>query len=174
MKTGPPARLTEQGETRKLVTTNILSLNSEESAMKKQALIVVSLCLFVGLAVVRAYSQAGGVQVQAKVPFEFVISGKTFPAGEYTMVACPLGVAIQDEHGITIATVLASDISGRSASVNGQIVFHCYNDRHCFLSEVWSPRQDTGRQLLISGAEADLAKEESKKEVAVLGEMALK
>ena len=136
--------------------------------MKKQALIVVSLCLFVGLAVVPAYSQAGGVQV--KVPFEFVISGRTFPAGEYTMIACPLGVAIQDEHGITIATVLASNISGRYASVNGQIIFHCYNDRHCFLSEVWSPRQGTGRQLLISGAEADLAKEESQKEFAVLGE----
>jgi hypothetical protein len=123
--------------------------------VKKQALIVASLCLFVGLAVVSAYSQAGGVQVN--VPFEFAISGKTFPAGEYTMIACPLGVAIHHDHGITIATVLASDISGRSASVNGQIIFHCYNDRHCFLSEVWSPRQNTGRQLLISRAEADLA-----------------
>jgi hypothetical protein len=73
--------------------------------VKKQALIVASLCLFVGLVVLPAYSQARGVQVV--VPFEFVISGKTLPAGEYAMIACPLGVAIQDEHGITIATILA-------------------------------------------------------------------
>lgn len=45
--------------------------------MKKQALIVASLCLFVGLAVLPAYSQARGAHVV--VPFEFVISGRASP-----------------------------------------------------------------------------------------------
>jgi hypothetical protein len=100
--------------------------------MKSQTLIVASLCMAIGLAVVSAHAQRGGIQ--AKVPFNFAVSGKTFPAGKYTM-----------------------------------IIFHCYNDR-CFLSELWSPAQEKGRQLLTSRTEANLAKEERGKYFAVLGE----
>jgi hypothetical protein len=52
----------------------------------------------------------------------------------------------------------------------GQITFHCYNERRCFLSEVWLPTRVSGRELLISGPESDLAKEASQKEVALLGQ----
>jgi hypothetical protein len=53
--------------------------------MKSQTLIVASLYIAFGLAAVPAYAQRSGVQ--AKIPFNFAVSGKTFPAGEYTMVA---------------------------------------------------------------------------------------
>jgi hypothetical protein len=122
-------------------------------SMKSQTLIVASLSVAIGLAVGPAYAQRGGVQ--AKIPFNFAVSGKTFPAGEYT--------------GRLIAMVLANNISGRSARANGQIIFHCYRDR-CFLSELWSPTQENGRQLLTSRTEADLAKEERGKYFAVVGE----
>jgi hypothetical protein len=135
--------------------------------VKSQALIVASLCVAIGLAVVPAHAQRGGVQV--KVPFNFVVSGKIFPAGEYTMVATSYQVRIEDAGGRVIAMVLANDISGRSAGENGQIIFHCYGDR-CFLSELWSPTQENGPQLLTSRTEADLAKEERGKYFAVLGE----
>ena len=100
--------------------------------MKNQTLIVASVCLAIGLAVVPAHAQRGGVQ--AKVPFNFAVSGKTFPAGEYTMIAASHQVRIEDGKGKLLAMVLANDISGRSAGTNGQIIFHCYSDR-CFLSE---------------------------------------
>ena len=135
--------------------------------MKSQMLIVASLCAAIGLATVPAYGQRGGVK--AKVPFNFAVSGKTFPAGEYTMIAASHQVRIEDAEGRLVAMVLANDISGRSAGINGQIIFHCYSDR-CFLSELWSPRQDNGRQLLTSWVEADLAKQERRKYFAVLGE----
>ena len=134
--------------------------------MKSQTLIVASLWVVIGLAVVPAYAQRGGVQ--AKVPFNFAISGRTLPAGKYTMIPASGQVRIEDAKGRLIARVLANDISGRSAGANGRIIFHCYSDR-CFLSELWSPIQDNGRQLLTSRAEADLAKEDRGKYFAVLG-----
>ena len=135
--------------------------------MKSQTLIVASLCVAIGLAVGPAYAQRGGVQ--ATIPFNFAVSGKTFPAGKYTMIAGSHQVRIEDAKGRPIAMVLANDISGRSAGANGQIIFHCYNDR-CFLSELWSPARENGRQLLTSRTEADLAREEREKYFAVLGE----
>jgi hypothetical protein len=105
----------------------------------------------------------------AKIPFDFAVSGKTFPAGEYTMVAASHQVRIEDAKGRLIPMVLANNISGRSAAANGQIIFPCYRDR-CFLSELWSPTQENGRQLLTSRTEAELAKEDREKYLAVVGE----
>jgi hypothetical protein len=135
--------------------------------MKNPTLLVASLCVAAGLAAVPAYAQRGGVQ--AKVPFNFAVAEKIFPAGEYTMIAVSHQVRIEDAKGRLIAMVLANDMSGRSTGANGQIIFHCYSDR-CFLSELWSPAQETGRQLLTSRTEADLAEEERGKYFAVLGE----
>ena len=135
--------------------------------MKNPTLLVASLCVAAGLAAVPAYAQRGGVQ--AKVPFNFAVAEKIFPAGEYTMIAVSHQVRIEDAKGRLIAMVLANDMLGRSTGANGQIIFHCYSDR-CFLSELWSPAQETGRQLLTSRTEADLAEEERGKYFAVLGE----
>jgi hypothetical protein len=134
-------------------------------SMKKETLCVASLCLVIAL-VAPAYAQKGGVQ--AKVPFNFTVAGKTFPAGEYTMIVGSHQVIIRDSDGRKIAMVLANEISGRSTGANGQIIFHCYSE-HCFLSEVWSPIHENGRQLPTSRSEGNLRKKESGKYFAVLG-----
>ena len=54
--------------------------------------------LAVGLTVIPAYAQRGG-GVQAQIPFSFAVSGKTFPAGTYTMIAASHRLKIED--GIT-------------------------------------------------------------------------
>ena len=134
--------------------------------MKRQTLPFASLCLVIGLALAPAYAQSGGVQ--AKIPFNFTVAGKTFPAGAYTMIVVSRQVNIRDADGRKIAMVLANEVSGKSASANGQIVFHCYSE-HCFLSEVWSPTHENGLQLLAPRSEADLAKKENAGYFAVLG-----
>jgi hypothetical protein len=142
--------------------------------MKKQILIVASVCLVVGLAAVPARAQTPTAVlgdevfgVRATVPFSFVVLGKTFPAGEYTLFAAPHMVKIEDANGRLVAVVLANEIPGRSAGATGQIIFHCYSD-YCFLSELRSPIQGS-RQLLTSRSEAILAKEKQGKYLAVLG-----
>jgi hypothetical protein len=128
---------------------------------------VASLFSAIAITMIPANAQAGGVQ--SHVPFKFSVSGKTLPAGQYTMIASSNQVRIRDAHGRMVAMVLANDVSGRSAGNNGQIIFHCYRD-YCFLSEVWSPAERNGRQLLTSRTEADLAKEERAKYFALVGE----
>ena len=139
--------------------------------MTKQILIVASLVLALGLAVVPVSAQAVGAQ--AKIPFNFVVLGKTLPAGEYTLLSAPHQLKIRDANQRLVATVLADEISGRSADAKSQIIFHCYSDR-CFLAELHSPTEGNGRQLLMSRAEAALAREQTGKYFAVLGEAPLK
>ena len=134
--------------------------------MKRQTLPFASLCLVVGLAVAPARAQSGGVQ--AKIPFNFTVAGKTFPPGAYTMIVVSRQVNIRDADGRKIAMVLANEVSGKSAGANGQIIFHCYSE-HCFLSEVWSPTHENGLQMLAPRSEADLAKKENAGYFAVLG-----
>ena len=134
--------------------------------MKKQTLIVAGLGLAVALAAPQSNAQAS--YVQGEIPFNFAVSGKVLPAGEYRMVSAPHQIKIEDSIGTAVAMVLANDAVARSAENNDRIVFHCYRDR-CFLAEVWSGQQK-GRQVLPSRAEAELAKEEQGKYFAVLGE----
>jgi hypothetical protein len=135
--------------------------------VKKQMFFIASLCSAIALTVIPANAQAGGVQ--SRVPFKFSVSGKTLPAGKYTMIAGSNQVRIQDAHGKMVAMVLANDVSGRSVGDKGQIIFHCYRD-YCFLAEVWAPAKQNGRQLLTSRTEAGLAKQERAKYFALVGE----
>jgi hypothetical protein len=138
-----------------------------ENFMKKQTLVVAALCLLIGLSAGPACAQAGGVR--AKVPFGFSAAGKTFAAGEYTMVAGPHQVSVVSAtDGRTVALALANKVSGGAAGKNGRIIFHCYRER-CFLAEVWSPTEENGRQVLRSRAESELAKEQEGTYFAVLG-----
>jgi len=98
-----------------------------------------------------------------------VVSGKILPAGEYTMTANAHLVKIQDGHGKPVALVLADYVSGGAGSGSGEIIFHCYRDL-CLLAEIWSPVKGDGRKLATTRAEAELAKEETGKYFAVLGE----
>lgn len=150
--------------------------NSSKQIMTKQIPIIGSLVLAIaalalGPAAVPASAQAVGVQ--ARVPFNFIVLGKTLPAGEYTLTSAPHELKIRDASQRLVAVVLANEVAGRVAGSTGQIIFHCYGDR-CFLSELQSPTTGNGRQLPISKMQAQLAREQSGKYFAVMGESPLK
>jgi hypothetical protein len=134
--------------------------------MKKQTLSVVGVFLLGGWAVAPGYAEPGAIK--ANIPFDFVVAGKTLPAGEYRIVAIPHRVDLQDAKGKKIAVVLADEISARSVDADSKIIFHCYRE-HCFLSEVWSPDYEHG-QCVSSRYEEELMKKEIGKCVTVLGE----
>jgi hypothetical protein len=133
---------------------------------KKTTLLVASLGLFVGLAVAPAYGQVWGVKV--KVPFKFVVANKTLPEGEYLLSSVRDEVFVQDSEGKRVAMVLTNAVGGRTVGKTGEVVFECYTDL-CFLSQLWTPGQDTGRELLRSHVEAEIAKRETGKYFALLG-----
>ena len=131
--------------------------------MRKQIVIVATLCLVIGMAAGSAHSQV----IQAKVPFNFIVSGKTLAAGEYTMITHAHQLKIEDAGGRVVAMVLVSD-SGRSHQGKGEIIFHCYQER-CFLAEVWPTTYGNGHELFTSRIELEAALEQPGKLFAVLG-----
>lgn len=135
--------------------------------MNKKTTLLASLGLLVGLAVAPAYGQVWGVKVKA--PFKFVVANKTLPEGEYMLSSVHDEVFVQDSQGKRVAMVLTNAVGGRrTVGKTGEVVFECYADL-CFLSQLWTPGQDTGRELLRSGVETEIAKRETGKCFALLG-----
>jgi len=131
--------------------------------MKKRTLQLASLGLLT-FAVTLAQAQS---RITVKVPFNFVISNKTFPAGQYSVSASRDYLTVQDSTGKPIYIGMTNAVSGRRVGETGQLVFHCYDDR-CFLSEFWTPTRETGSQLLPSRYEAELARHRKGTDFALL------
>lgn len=132
--------------------------------MKKHILLVACLGITLGLAV-SASAQVGAVEV--RIPFTFTAAGKNLPGGDYWVSASPHMVKIQDANRRVVVLALANEVSGRRANEKGHITFRCYRDR-CFLSELWFPTGENGRELFTSREEAALAKEDRGQYFAVL------
>lgn len=132
--------------------------------MKKQTLQLAALCFL--LLFIATFAQAQS-RIMVKVPFNFVISDRAFPAGQYSVSSSRDHLTVQDSTGKPVFIGIANPVSGRRVAETGQIVFHCYDD-HCFLSEFWTPTRENGSQLLPSRYEAELAKRKKETEFAVL------
>ena len=134
--------------------------------MKRQTLLFAALTMLIGTALIPAYGQTGSVKV--KVPFNFILGEKTYPAGEYGFLAGKDNVVVQNSDGTRIAMRMANHATGRSTGKNGQVIFACYIDQ-CFLSQIWTPGQDDGRQLLRSRREMFAATKHVGTYMALLG-----
>jgi hypothetical protein len=132
--------------------------------MKKQTLQLTSLCLLALFAVTLAQAQS---RITVMVPFNFLISDRTFPAGQYSVSSSRNQLTVQDSTGKPVFIGIANPVSGRRVGETGQVVFHCYDNR-CFLSEFWTPTRDNGNQLLPSRYEAALARHRKGTEFALL------
>lgn len=95
-----------------------------------------------------------------KIPFKFLLADKTLPEGEYVFSSVRNRVFLQDAAGKRVAMVLTNAVDGRKVRHTGEFVFRCYTDI-CFLSQVWTPSQETGREVLTSRVETEIAKREA-------------
>lgn len=129
-------------------------------------------CKFAALAVMCALATFARAQsrITVNVPFSFVISDKTFQAGQYSVSSARERFTLQDSTGKIIFMATTNAVSGRHVGPTGEIVFHCYNNR-CFLSEFWTPVREYGDQLVPSRYEMEVAKANhgQKTEFALLG-----
>ena len=131
--------------------------------MQKQTIRLASLCLLLTLASALVQAQS---RITVQVPFNFMASERTFPAGQYSVSASRDKLTLQDATGRTLFIAITNPVTGRQVGATGQIVFHCY-DNHCFLSEFWTPTRETGSQLLPSRYEAELARHRKGAEFAL-------
>ncbi len=131
--------------------------------MKKQAFRILGvLSLYVGMAASSLYAQSHA-PFTVKVPFDFTISRKTFPAGNYEVRTVP-------NHDNVLLIHTPDRRSGAfilTNRVQSLEVFHRYAE-HCFLAQIWFGFESLGRALPESKNEMDLARGNANPEMTVL------
>jgi len=116
---------------------------------------------------VTAVGQSLSAVQTAQVPFPFVVSDKTLPAGTYVLTKVgETALRISNSAGQSMV-VQPHKVEGRVSEGSGRLVFHRYSNVY-FLSEVWSPAQDIGLQLFRSRAELKLQNQEGEMHIAEL------
>jgi hypothetical protein len=124
--------------------------------MKKQILSLVGMLTLV-LAASSAFAQSQ--EVRANIPFDFVVSKTTMPAGTYSIGRIGITSDAIVVRGLNCkAAQLAGTMKQNSAKMNerSKLVFHRYGDRY-FLSQVWVEGSDNVRVLPKSNLESEVA-----------------
>jgi len=126
---------------------------------KMTRIVLLSVIALAAAAVVCAQSQPHNMS--ADIPFDFNAGTTQMSAGHYVVTSLsPAMVTLRSDSGqiITVATHSAETLN---ASVSGKLIFHRYGDVY-FLSQLWGPGQDIGRELPRSPAEKEAAKGNSR------------
>jgi hypothetical protein len=130
--------------------------------MNKQVFMAAFICCTLGLiAIVPAYAQMPGTEIHARIPFDFIVRGKTLPAGAYRVRRVndsPEGLVIQNEGTHQTAIVETDPLESGRIPSKAKLVFHRYGDDY-FLAQVWTPGSDTGREVIPSHRERRLSRE---------------
>ena len=131
--------------------------------MKKQILgAVVTGCLLALMIAVPAHAQLPGTIMRVAIPFDFIVKGKTLPAGNYEIKRIndsPEGLIIRNANEKRDHVIFETEpVETRKIPNTSEIVFHRYGDSY-FLSEVLTGGDETGRELAPTRAERRLRSE---------------
>jgi len=122
--------------------------------MKKNLIAALTLGL---LLAAPALAQTASMKVN--VPFDFIVNGKTLPAGEYKVdgLSTSTGtIAIRNTETTAKLMTLTNGCESIEAADASKLVFHRYGGQY-FLAQVWSAGSSEGRELPRSRAERELA-----------------
>jgi hypothetical protein len=97
------------------------------------------------------------MNLRASIPFDFQVGNSTLPAGEY-LIQNQDGVLIVKGMGSRPVSVIShSHATTRpNAPGQGEVVFNRYGDTY-FLTRVWTPESNDGREVVKSPREKELA-----------------
>ena len=113
------------------------------------------------------------IRVTATVPFEFMVAGRSMPAGDYTVERAHSTAAIRVSNGSTGVLSLAMNSSASPQEQAGQalLIFHRYGDQY-FLSRIVDGNRATGLELPASRTEKELSKTASIQKFETVGVLA--
>ena len=119
-------------------------------------------CLLALTVVIPAHAQAAGTTMRASIPFDFIVRGRTLPAGYYEIRRIndePNGLVIQNINHRRAESMFETEPVYSSKEPNKSVlVFHHYGDSY-FLSEVVTAGSETGEELATSRAERRMRRE---------------
>lgn len=126
--------------------------------MKKQILTMFAVLTLVGtFAVTSANAQNSPYNtLTADIPFSFVVSGTTMPAGTYTVehLQSPNVIRLRQLQGNNFAVTVGHTVQGERYP-EAELQFNAYDNRY-FLSEIWG-FGSVGKKLNKSDAEREWA-----------------
>ena len=110
---------------------------------------------------VSAATQLWGMPLKVKVPFVFSVSGKTMPAGDYTLSeqgGSKNVLVIRDFEQKTAAGALTQAVTGKGAAQKSRLEFRRYGTQY-FQANVWIAGQNEGLEFMRTAAERRAADE---------------
>lgn len=123
-----------------------------------QTILIAAAALVFGSA---AYAQE--INVRVRVPFDFVVADKVYPAGEYAVQTAKdntfyLSVKNEDKtmQGLTPSYPCISSKPGDDPANQAKLVFHRMANTY-FLFRVWSGGNTVGREFPVSRRETQMA-----------------
>ena len=125
--------------------------------MRKRSLVMAGLMVLTVMASTRVAQAQDAIVV--KVPFDFAAGAVKMPAGEYLVkIGGPSRSLLLINRTDPSASAFVPVNSAESANTptESKLVFNCYGDRY-FLSQVWTAGNNTGRQLMKSAREREMA-----------------
>jgi len=139
--------------------------------MKKQFLGTLSILSFLLMLTAATASAQSARSKAINIPFNFIAGQKTLPAGEYTVEPNRKDFdkvwLIQGRDGQASVLVMTMPAPANNTQESAKLVFHKYGDQY-FLSQIWTPGGDTGRELLMPRLERQLAKNTIERQMIVL------
>jgi len=114
-------------------------------------------------------ASAQKTELKANVPFDFIVNGSTFPAGEYSFRSVDtLGkvLSIRSVNSQTQGMIVSSDTRSSAPSQQAKLVFHRYGNQY-FLAEVWLQGNNMGHAVAKCPLEKEVATTSRMREVAL-------
>lgn len=140
--------------------------------MRKQLVkTLATVSLLIGLVVITtasASAQSLAIPVRVNIPFDFIVADKTFPAGEYTVgrfqqYSSDNLLLIRSVNGRNKLVRLTNSVQTLTPKKQVTLIFHRYGDQH-FLYQVWPAGATSGRALIKSRSEQQIAQKDRNSE----------
>jgi hypothetical protein len=125
--------------------------------MKTRALVMAGMMALTAMATTRVTRAQETMRVN--IPFDFVAGNTSLPAGEYwveTSGPTHTLLLIDRKDAISSAFINTNAAVSAGPQSESKLVFNRYGDRY-FLSQVWTAGYSTGRQLMKTAREKEIA-----------------
>lgn len=136
----------------------------------------IAISIFLGLFLLAATAPVQAQQpLRVKIPFAFVAGKVALPAGEYIVQPSQIGSPAMvlrrcDGLGNDAVIVITHPAEASVKQSESYLLFHVYGDAF-FLSEMWSARNTSARQLRTSPIEKQLAKNETPHDIILVASL---
>ena len=136
--------------------------------MKRHILSTAVTGAFLALLIVApSQAQMPGTTLRAKIPFSFVVRGKTLPAGDYEIRRIndsPQGLVMRNVYNTHEKMMFETEsVEAKKVPRKTELIFNRYVDEY-FLSEIFTGGEQLGRELPPSRTERHLKYESARNE----------